>query len=158
LRAGFQFDTVQEHLSCLQQLTRHIRWEPPTIQYLRQERHPEDIGRSADRRHLLSPANGDINLNAATGTSDSTSSNKSWSAGVGVNFGCSTASNKCETSVGANASYGKGSSDTSGTSHTNTHVNGTGDVTIVTNDLGLKGATVAGNSVAIDVKNLMIES
>ncbi|MBB3428189.1 filamentous hemagglutinin [Rhizobium sp. BK312] len=107
---------------------------------------------------FLSAGNGDINLNAATGTSDSTSSNNSWSAGVGVNFGCSTKGGCQETGVGVNASYGKGGSETSGTNHTNTHVNGTGDVTIVTNDLGLKGATVAGNSVSIDVKNLTIES
>ncbi|WP_246698669.1 MULTISPECIES: hemagglutinin repeat-containing protein [unclassified Rhizobium] len=107
---------------------------------------------------FLSAANGDINLNAATGTSDSTSSNKSWSVGVGVNFGCTSKGGCQETGVGVNASYGKGGSETSGTSHTNTHVNGTGDVTIVTNDLALKGATVAGNSVAIDVKNLTIES
>lgn len=107
---------------------------------------------------FLSAANGDINLNAATGTSDSTSSNKSWSAGVGVNFGCTTKNGCAETGIGVNASYGKGGSETSGTSHTNTHVNGTGDVTIVTNDLALKGATVVGNSVAIDVKNLTIES
>ncbi|MFK0165925.1 hemagglutinin repeat-containing protein [Rhizobium sp. NPDC090279] len=107
---------------------------------------------------FLSARNGDINLNAATGTSDSTSSNNSWSAGVGVNFGCSTKGGCQETGVGVNASYGKGGSDTSGTSHTNTHVNGTGDVTIVTNDLALKGATVAGNSVGIDARSLTIES
>ncbi len=107
---------------------------------------------------FLSAANGDINLNAATGTSDSTSSNKSWSAGVGVNFGCTSKGGCQETGVGVNASYGKGGSETSGTSHTNTHVSGTGDVTIVTNDLALRGATVGGNSVAIDVKNLTIES
>ncbi|SCB38879.1 Haemagluttinin repeat-containing protein [Rhizobium hainanense] len=107
---------------------------------------------------FLSAANGDINLNAAAGTSDSTSSNKSWSAGVGVNFGCTSKGGCQETGVGVNASYGKGGSETSGTSHTNTHVSGTGDVTIVTNDLALRGATVGGNSVAIDVKNLTIES
>ncbi|WFU04559.1 hemagglutinin repeat-containing protein (plasmid) [Rhizobium sp. CB3171] len=107
---------------------------------------------------LLSATNGDINLNAATGTSDSTSSNSSWSAGVGVNFGCSTASKNCSTSVGASASYGEGGSETTDVTHTNTHVNGTGDVTIVANDLALKGATVTGNSVTADVKNLTIES
>ncbi|WP_246622855.1 hemagglutinin repeat-containing protein [Rhizobium laguerreae] len=107
---------------------------------------------------LLSAKNGNINLNAATGTSDSTSSNSSWSAGVGVNFGCSTTKKNCETSVGVTGSYGKGGSSTTGTSHTNTHVNGSGDVTIVTNDLGLKGATVVGNSIAADVRNLTIES
>ncbi|GAC1044867.1 hemagglutinin repeat-containing protein [Rhizobium sp. No.120] len=107
---------------------------------------------------FLSAKNGNINLNAATGTSDSTSSNKSWSAGVGVNFGCTSKGGCQETGVGVNASYGKGGSETSGTNHTNTHVNGTGDVTIVTNDLALKGATVAGNSVDIDARSLTIES
>nr|NLR85813.1 hypothetical protein [Rhizobium sp. P28RR-XV] len=107
---------------------------------------------------FLSAANGDINLNAAAGTSDSSSSNDSWSAGIGVNFGCSTKGGCQETSVGVNASYGKGGSQTSGTNHTNTHVNGTGDVTIATNDLALKGATVAGNSVGIDARSLTIES
>ncbi|MDJ1637574.1 hemagglutinin repeat-containing protein [Rhizobium rhizogenes] len=107
---------------------------------------------------FLSAENGNINLNAATGTSNSSSSNSSWSAGVGVNLGCSTATAKCSTNVGVNGSYGKGGSDTTGVSHTNTHVNGTGDVTIVTNDLALKGATVTGNSVTADVRNLTIES
>ncbi|WP_170985955.1 hemagglutinin repeat-containing protein [Rhizobium sp. AU243] len=107
---------------------------------------------------FLSAENGDINLNAATGTFDAASSNKSWSAGVGVNFGCSTTGGCQQTGVGVNASYGKGGSETSGSSHTNTHVNGTGDVTIVTNDLALKGATVTGNSVVADVRNLTIES
>ncbi len=107
---------------------------------------------------FLSAANGDINLNAATGTTDSTSSNNSWSVGVGVNFGCSTKNGCEETGVGVNASYGKGGSETSGTSHINTHVNGTGDVTIVANDLALKGATVTGNSVGIDARSLTIES
>lgn len=106
---------------------------------------------------FLSAENGDINLNAAKGTSDAASSNKSWSAGAGINMGCTT-SGGCNASVGVNGSYGKGGSTTSGTSHTNTHVNGTGDVTIVTNDLALKGATVTGNSVTADVKNLTIES
>ncbi|WP_425516113.1 hemagglutinin repeat-containing protein [Rhizobium leucaenae] len=107
---------------------------------------------------FLSAENGDINLNAATGTSDSSSSNSSWSVGVGVNLGCSTATSKCSANVGVNGSYGEGGSDTASVSHTNTHVNGTGDVTIVTNDLALRGATVAGNSVTADVRNLTIES
>ncbi|WP_326912882.1 hemagglutinin repeat-containing protein [Rhizobium johnstonii] len=106
---------------------------------------------------LLSATNGDINLNAAVGTSESTASNSSWSAGVGVNLGCTTKTG-CSTSVGASGSYGKGGSDTVGTSHTNTHVNGSGDVTILTNDLKLRGATVTGNSVTADVRNLTVES
>ncbi|WP_409526884.1 hemagglutinin repeat-containing protein [Rhizobium sp. P40RR-XXII] len=107
---------------------------------------------------FLSAQNGDINLNAAAGTSNSSSSNSSWSVGVGVDLGCSTATSKCSTNVGVNGSYGEGGSDTASVSHTNTHVNGTGDVTIVTNDLALRGATVAGNSVTADVRNLTIES
>nr|WP_233284489.1 hemagglutinin repeat-containing protein [Agrobacterium tumefaciens] len=106
---------------------------------------------------FLSAANGDINLNAAAGTSDAASSNKSWSAGAGINMGCTTTGG-CNASVGVNGSYGKGGSTTSATSHTNTHINGSGDVTIVTNDLALKGATVAGNSVTADVRNLTVES
>ncbi|WP_246724825.1 hemagglutinin repeat-containing protein [Rhizobium leguminosarum] len=107
---------------------------------------------------LLSATNGNINLNAAIGTSESISSNSSWSAGVGVNFGCSTVEKNCDTSVGASGSYGKGGSSSTDIGHTNTHVTGAGDVTLVTNDLTLKGATVAGNSVIADVRNLTIES
>ncbi|WP_245445199.1 hemagglutinin repeat-containing protein [Rhizobium anhuiense] len=106
---------------------------------------------------ILSARNGNINLNATTGASDSTSSNSSWSAGVGVNFGCNTKIG-CDASVGASGSYGKGGSDTTAVTHTNTHLNGTGDVTILTNDLALKGATVTGNSVVANVRNLTIES
>ncbi|MGR9222741.1 hemagglutinin repeat-containing protein (plasmid) [Rhizobium leguminosarum] len=106
---------------------------------------------------FLSAKNGDINLNAATGTSDSTDSNSSWSAGVGVNLGCTTETG-CKASVGASGSYGKGGSGTTELTHTNTHINGTGDVAIVTNDLALKGATVTGDSVTVDAKSLTIES
>ncbi|MBB3138550.1 filamentous hemagglutinin [Rhizobium pisi] len=106
---------------------------------------------------FLSAKNGDINLNAATGTSDSTDSNSSWSAGVGVNLGCTTKTG-CKASVGASGSYGKGGSDTGELTHTNTHINGTGDVAIVTNDLALRGATVTGDSVSVDAKSLTIES
>jgi filamentous hemagglutinin len=106
---------------------------------------------------FLSAKNGDINLNAATGTSDSTSANKSWSVGVGVGATFGGGGNG-DLGLVANAGYGKGSSDTESLSHTNTHVNGTGDISIVTNDLSLRGATVTGNSVTADVKNLTIES
>ncbi|CAN7706729.1 hemagglutinin repeat-containing protein [Rhizobium rhizogenes] len=108
---------------------------------------------------FLSAKNGNINLNAATGTTDTSSSNSSWSVGVGVGatFG-GKGKGTGDLGLVANAGYGKGSSDTSGLSHTNTHVNGTGDITIVTNDLALRGATITGNSVTADVKNLTIES
>ena len=99
----------------------------------------------------------DIHLNAATGTSNSTSANSSWSVGVGVGaqFG---GNGTGELGFVANAGYGKGSGNTENLSHTNTHINGTGDISIVTNDLALRGATVTGNSVTADVKNLTIES
>ncbi|WP_269245861.1 hemagglutinin repeat-containing protein [Rhizobium sp. AG207R] len=106
---------------------------------------------------FLSATNGNINLNAATGTSDSTSANSSWSVGVGVGATFGGGGNG-DLGLVANAGYGKGSADTESLSHTNTHVNGTGDITIVTNDLALRGATVTGNSVTADVKNLTIES
>ncbi|WP_245293773.1 hemagglutinin repeat-containing protein [Rhizobium bangladeshense] len=107
---------------------------------------------------LLSAANGNINLNAAIGTSESTSSNSSWGAGVGVNFGCSTAKKNCDASVGVSGSYGKGGSSSTDIGHMNAHINGAGEVAIVTNDLTLKGAAVTGNSVIADVRNLLIES
>lgn len=108
---------------------------------------------------FLSARNGDINLNAAAGTSDSTSANKSWSVGVGVGatFG-GGGKGMGDLGLVANAGYGKGNSDTENLSHTNTHINGTGDITIITNDLALRGATVIGNSVTAAVKNLTIES
>ncbi|WP_309550706.1 hemagglutinin repeat-containing protein, partial [Rhizobium rhizogenes] len=108
---------------------------------------------------FLSAVNGNINLNAATGTTDTSSSNSSWSVGVGVGatFG-GKGKGTGDLGLVANAGYGKGSADTSGVSHTNTHVNGTGDITVITNDLALRGATITGNSVTADVKNLTIES
>lgn len=108
---------------------------------------------------FLSAKNGDINLNAATGTSDSTSANKSWSVGVGVGatFG-GGGKGMADLGLVANAGYGKGSGNTENLSHTNTHINGTGDITIITNDLALRGATATGNSVTIDARSLTIES
>ncbi|NTF46117.1 hemagglutinin repeat-containing protein [Rhizobium rhizogenes] len=107
---------------------------------------------------FLSVPKGDVNLNAATGTFGTAGSNSSWSAGLGLGVSCGTKGGCGKTGLYAGGSYGKGGSETSGTSHTNTHVNGTGDVTIVTNDLALKGATVAGNSVGIAARSLTIES
>ncbi|MCJ9696942.1 hemagglutinin repeat-containing protein, partial [Rhizobium sp. PRIMUS64] len=106
---------------------------------------------------VLSAKNGNINLNAATGTSDTSSQNSSYSVGVGVKWECGTKS-KCVPDVGVNGSYGKGNDGTTGLTNYNTHVNGTGDVTILTNDLTLRGATVTGNSVTVDVRNLTVES
>ena len=106
---------------------------------------------------LLSAKNGDINLNAATGTSDTSSKNSSYSVGVGVKWECGTKS-KCVPGVNVSGSYGKGNDGTTGLTNYNSHVNGTGDVTILTNDLTLRGATVTGNSVTAAVRNLTVES
>ncbi|WP_246803291.1 hemagglutinin repeat-containing protein, partial [Rhizobium leguminosarum] len=107
---------------------------------------------------FLSAKNGDITLNAATGTSNTSSENGSWSAAVGVGVSYGAKSNNANVGLVANASYGEGSAGTTGVNHYNTHVNGTGDVTILTNDLALKGATVTGASVTAAVRNLTIES
>ncbi|MGV1838525.1 hemagglutinin repeat-containing protein, partial [Rhizobium rhizogenes] len=94
-------------------------------------------------------------MNAATGTSDTSSANNSWSAGIG--FSCGTNGSCDKTGLYASGSYDKGGSGTTGVNHYNTHVDGTGDVTIVTNDLALRGAVVSGNSVTIDARSLTIE-
>ncbi|WP_261333333.1 hemagglutinin repeat-containing protein [Rhizobium leguminosarum] len=107
---------------------------------------------------FLSAKNGNINLNAATGTSDTSSENSSYSVGVGVGWKCGTKSGCGAPGVNVTGSYGKGNDGTTGLTNYNSHVNGTGDVTILTNDLTLRGATVTGNSVAAAVRNLTIES
>lgn len=107
---------------------------------------------------ILSAKNGNINLNAATGTSNTSSENSSWSAAIGVGVSYGAKSNNGNVGLVANASYGEGAAGTTGVNHYNTHVNGLGDVTILTNDLALKGATVTGGSVTAAVRNLTIES
>ncbi|MGO7921026.1 hemagglutinin repeat-containing protein [Rhizobium ruizarguesonis] len=107
---------------------------------------------------FLSAGSGNINLNAATGTSNTSSQNSSYSAGVGVGWECRTKSGCSAPGVSVTGSYGKGNDGTTGLTHYNTNVNGTGDVTILTNDLTLRGATVTGNSVTAAVRNLTVES
>ncbi|MBB4525750.1 UNVERIFIED_ORG: filamentous hemagglutinin [Rhizobium sophorae] len=107
---------------------------------------------------FLSADNGNINLNAATGTSNTSSQNSSYSVGVGVGWKCGTKSGCGAPGVTVTGSYGKGNDGTTGLTHYNTHINGTGDVTILTNDLTLRGATVTGNFVTAAVRNLTVES
>ncbi|TAU74545.1 hemagglutinin repeat-containing protein [Rhizobium leguminosarum] len=107
---------------------------------------------------ILSAKNGNINLNAATGASNTSSENNSWSAAVGVGVQYGAKSKSADVGLVANASYGEGSAGTTGVNHFNTHINGIGDVTILTNDLALKGATVTGGSITAAVRNLTIES
>lgn len=108
---------------------------------------------------FLSAQNGNINLNAATGTSETSSRNSSYSFGVGIGWECGTKGGCGDTlGVKVSGSYGKGDAGTQGLTYVNTHVGGSGDVTLLTNDLALKGATVTGNSVTADVRNLTVES
>ncbi|NKM49390.1 filamentous hemagglutinin N-terminal domain-containing protein [Rhizobium leguminosarum bv. viciae] len=107
---------------------------------------------------ILSAKNGNINLNAVTGTSNTSSENNSWSAAVGVGAQYGAKSKSADVGLVANASYGEGSAGTTGVNHFNTHITGIGDVTILTNDLALKGATVTGGSITAAVRNLTIES
>ncbi|MBB4576271.1 hemagglutinin repeat-containing protein [Rhizobium lentis] len=106
---------------------------------------------------FLSADKGNINLNAATGTSDTSSKNSSYSVGVGVKWECGTKSN-CVPGVSVSGSYGKGNDGTTGLTNYNTDISGTGDVTILTNELTLRGATVTGNSVTAAVRSLTVES
>lgn len=107
---------------------------------------------------VLSAQNGNISLNAATGTSETSSQNSSYSFGVGVGWKCGTKVGCGTPGVNVAGSYGKGNDGTTGLTHYNSHVNGTGDVTILTNDLSLRGAAVTGNSVTAAVRNLTVES
>ncbi|MDF0696381.1 hemagglutinin repeat-containing protein [Rhizobium sp. MC63] len=109
-----------------------------------------DISLSADK--------GNINLNAAPGTSNTSSQNSSYSVGVGVGWECGTKSGCAAPGVSVSGSYGKGNNGTTGLTNYNTHVSGTGDITILTNDLTMRGATVTGNSVTAAVRNLTVES
>ncbi|WP_456320574.1 hemagglutinin repeat-containing protein [Rhizobium laguerreae] len=107
---------------------------------------------------VLSAKKGNITLNAATGTSDTSSQNSSYSVGVGVGWKCGTKDGCGTPGVNITGSYGKGNDGTTGLANYNAHVNGTGDITILTNDLTLRGATVTGNSVTAAVRNLTVES
>ncbi|MBY3366853.1 filamentous hemagglutinin N-terminal domain-containing protein [Rhizobium laguerreae] len=107
---------------------------------------------------VLSAQNGNISLNAATGTSETSSQNSSYSFGVGVGWKCGTKVGCGTPGVNVAGSFGKGNDGTTGLTHYNSHVNGTGDVTILTNDLSLRGAAVTGNSVTAAVRNLTVES
>ncbi|WP_245512283.1 hemagglutinin repeat-containing protein, partial [Rhizobium leguminosarum] len=107
---------------------------------------------------FLSADKGNINLNAATGTSNTSSQNSSYSFGVGVGWKCGTKDGCGTPGVNITGSYGKGNDGTTGLANYNAHVNGTGDITILTNDLTLRGATVTGNSVTVAVRNLTVES
>ncbi|MGE6786768.1 hemagglutinin repeat-containing protein, partial [Ensifer adhaerens] len=103
-----------------------------------------------------------INLESAVATSSSSQKNSGVSAGVGIGGGITIGPSGVSGGGGPVAFAGgsKGSSNDNATAHVNSHVAGTGDVTLKSgNDTSLKGATVTGKSVTVDVGgDLKIES
>ncbi|WP_158665197.1 hemagglutinin repeat-containing protein [Ensifer adhaerens] len=104
----------------------------------------------------------DINLESAVATSSSSQKNSGVSAGVGIggSIGIGPAGVSDNLGLMAFAGGNKGSSNDNATAHVNSHVTGTGDVTLKSGtDTSLKGATVTGRSVTADVGgDLKIES
>lgn len=102
-------------------------------------------------------ADGDIDLVAAQNTYEqhSTNSSSGWNAGMAISYG----SGGMAAGVTAGGNAGKGHSDGKTVTHTNSHV-GSGGTTTVTSGgtLTLSGGQITGEQVAVDVKNLVIES
>ncbi|MGO4222378.1 hemagglutinin repeat-containing protein [Lysobacter sp. TAF61] len=102
-------------------------------------------------------ADGNIDVLAAQSTHEQTSSNSSsgWNVGVAASYG--SGGGAIGVTAGGNA--GKGNSDGKTVTHTNSHV-GSGGTTNVTSGgtLTVKGGQIGGEQVAVDVKNLTIES
>ncbi|MGU3400492.1 hemagglutinin repeat-containing protein [Brucellaceae bacterium D45D] len=108
-------------------------------------------------------AGNNINLESAIATGSNSSEHSSFGAGVSVGFDVTVGEqgvNAKEVGVSVNANGSKGSAGQNAITHINTHVAGTGDVTLKSgNDTNLKGAVVSGESVTADVGgNLTIES
>jgi filamentous hemagglutinin len=104
---------------------------------------------------VLSAQNGNISLNAATGTLRHQAKTRPTALALAS---AGSAARRLAAARLSSMSYGKGNDGTTGLTHYNSHVNGTGDVTILTNDLCLRGAAVTGNSVTAAVRNLTVES
>lgn len=102
-------------------------------------------------------ADGNIDVVAAQNTYEQTSENSSsgWNAGVALSYG----SGGGAAGLTAGANKGKGNSDGKTVTHTNSHV-GSGGTTSVTSGgtLTLSGGQITGEQVAVDVKNLVVES
>nr|WP_266019353.1 hemagglutinin repeat-containing protein [Brucella intermedia] len=133
--------------------------------------HGAQIVAGYDENGLLSGGAGDIslkagqdiNLESAVATGSSFSGNSSFGAGVGIGFDVTVGANGVtagEAGIFANANGSKGSANQNTTTHVNTHVSGSGTVTLQSgNDTNLKGGVVSGGTVNADVGgNLNIES
>jgi filamentous hemagglutinin len=92
----------------------------------------------------------DIILESAQATNSSSTSSKSGGASFGVSAGVGIKGVSAGLTGSANASTGKSNAD--GTTQVNSHVNGTGDITLESgNDTRLVGAVVSGDTVTANV-------
>ncbi|KPC50486.1 hemagglutinin repeat-containing protein [Amantichitinum ursilacus] len=108
--------------------------------------------------NVLLKADGSVNLLAASNTNEQHSDSRNQSAGVGVTL--SYGKNGAAFGVTANAAVGRGGSDGTDQSWTNSHISAGKTVGIDSGgDANIKGAVVSGNQVVADVGgNLNIES
>lgn len=95
-------------------------------------------------------AGNDINLQSAQATSNSSSSSSSMGASIGVSAGLTL--NGIGVGISGSAHAGTGKSNSESTTQVNSHVTGTGDLTLESGrDTNLKGAVVSGETVTADV-------
>ncbi|WP_229730941.1 hemagglutinin repeat-containing protein [Pseudoxanthomonas indica] len=102
-------------------------------------------------------ADGDIDVVAAQNTYEqhSTNSSSGWKAGVAISYG------QTGTAMGVTAggNVGKGHSDGTTVHHLNSHVGSGGSTTVTSGGtLTLSGGQITGEQIAVDAKNLVIES
>ncbi|WP_342315751.1 hemagglutinin repeat-containing protein [Lysobacter sp. FW306-1B-D06B] len=109
------------------------------------------------RDSTLLDAEGNIDIVAAQNTYElhSTNSSSGWNAGVAVSYG----KDGFAAGVTAGGNVGKGHSDGTTVTHTNSHVGSGGTTTVNSGGtLTLSGGQLTGERVDVDVKNLVIES
>lgn len=119
-----------------------------------------DDGKTGD---IALKAGNDITLESAVATSRSSSRDSTANAGVGIGGQIAVSKTGEVGASGGILAFAGGSKGSSGqvvATHMNSHVAGTGDVTVSSgNDTSLKGATVTGKSVTAEIGgDLTIES
>ncbi|WP_443216773.1 hemagglutinin repeat-containing protein [Rhizobium sp. Root1203] len=106
-----------------------------------------DNGKAGD---IALKAGKDIILEIAQATTSSSTSNTSGGASLGVSAGVGIKGVNAGLTDSANASVGRSNAD--GTTQVNSHVNGTGDITVESgHDTRLAGAVVSGDTVTANV-------
>ncbi|WP_458646513.1 hemagglutinin repeat-containing protein [Ralstonia flatus] len=104
------------------------------------------VGSDVNAKQVALSAKRDVNIVSATDTDESHSRNESSSASIGVQVGSSGFA------VSASASKAKGNADSTSATQLNSHVNGSGSVSIVSgNDTNVLGGVVSGGKVSADV-------